>query len=227
MEFKKYKKIEYIESKPNNAQGKMPTLIYLHGAGTRQADLEALSKNQFYEDYSVFPTENSDFLCFTPLCYANSWFDIFEQLQDFVNMIAARDDVDSERLYLMGASMGGYGTWQLAMTMPDTFAAIVPICGGGMYWNVWELHKTYVWAFHGLEDDCVSCEESKKMVNAINSQENNLKAKLTLLENVKHDSWITALSSREVYDWLLSKKKIRGEAEASEKVSFADVKKYG
>ena len=36
--------------------------------------------------------------------------------------IVSRPDIDEKRVYLMGASMGGYGTWQLAMSMPDTFA---------------------------------------------------------------------------------------------------------
>lgn len=63
------------------------------------------------------------------------------------------------------------------------------------------------------------------MINAINSQENNLTAKLTLLDGVAHDSWITALSSKEVYDWLLSKKKIRDGAKTSD--AFADSEKFG
>lgn len=99
MEFKKFKNIEYIEKKPLCYNGKMPTLIYLHGAGTRLGTLELLSKNQFYEDYSLFSKNESDFLCFTPLCYANSWFDIFEQLQEFVKEIVKRDDVDKDRVY--------------------------------------------------------------------------------------------------------------------------------
>ena len=63
------------------------------------------------------------------------------------------------------------------------------------------------------------------MINAINSQENNLTAKFTLLDGVAHDSWIKALSSKEVYDWLLSKKKIRDGAKTSD--AFADSEKFG
>lgn len=225
MEFKRHNNIEYIEKKPAKCSEKMPALIYLHGAGTRQGTLKALSENPFYAESCLFSREDSDFVCFTPLCYANSWFDIFEQLQDFVNEIVSRPDIDKKRVYLMGASMGGYGTWQLAMSMPDTFAAIVPICGGGMYWNVWELHTTYVWAFHGKEDDCVFPEESVKMVNAINSQEGNLSPKLTLIDNVAHDAWNTALASKELYNWLLSKTKLNGDE--TENTAFADGKKFG
>ena len=69
----------------------------------------------------------------------------------------------------MGASMGGYGTWQLAMSMPKFFAAIVPICGGGMYWNAGRLINTPIWAFHGAKDPTVLCVESEKMVNHVNA----------------------------------------------------------
>ena len=64
--------------------------------------------------------------------------------------------------------MGGYGTWQLAISMPEAFAAIVPICGGGMYWDAGRLKKVPVWAFHGDSDPTVFPEESVKMVNAVN-----------------------------------------------------------
>src|SRR3989449_11710843 len=37
---------------------------------------------------------------------------------------------DSTRVYLTGLSMGGYGTWQLALEHPSRFAALVPVCGG-------------------------------------------------------------------------------------------------
>ena len=63
------------------------------------------------------------------------------------------------------------------------------------------------------------------MVNAINSQEGNLRPKLTLIDNVAHDAWNTALASKELYDWLLSKTKLNGDG--SENTAFADGKKFG
>jgi hypothetical protein len=74
--------------------------------------------------------------------------------------------------------MGGYGTWHIAMSLPNYFAAIVPICGGGMYWNAARLVNVPAWAFHGEADSAVYCEESKKMVDAVNAKGGN--AKLTI-----------------------------------------------
>ena len=53
-----------------------------------------------------------------PQCYADSWFDIFEQLQDFIQAMIDLPYVDKTRVYVMGGSMGGYTTWQIAMSHP-------------------------------------------------------------------------------------------------------------
>ena len=118
--------------------------------------------------------------------------------------MAAADYTDPERLYLMGASMGGYTTWELAMSMPELFAAIVPICGGGMYWNAGRLVNVPVWAFHGKLDPTVLVEESEKMVNAVNKRGGN--ARLTVYPENKHDAWTDTFSNPEVYRWLLDHK---------------------
>jgi predicted peptidase len=98
------------------------------------------------------------------------WYDLFEKLRAFVKMIISCGFVDPSRLYLTGNSMGGYGAWQLAMSLNDAFAAVIPVCGGGMYWNAGRLKNTPVWAFHGAKDRVVFCEESQKMVNAVNKR---------------------------------------------------------
>ena len=48
-------------------------------------------------------------MVFAPLCSRDSWFDVFEQLQEFVKMVANHPAVDANRLYLVGNSMGGKG----------------------------------------------------------------------------------------------------------------------
>ena len=101
--------------------------------------------------------------------------------------------------------MGGYATWQLAMSMPEHFAAILPICGGGMYWNAGRLAKLPVWAFHGAKDTVVFPEESQKMVNAVNKSGGN--ATLTIYPECDHDSWTNTYSNPKVFAWLLEHKK--------------------
>ena len=106
----------------------------------------------------------------------------------------------------MGASMGGYGTWQLAMSMPEIFAAIAPICGGGMSWNCERLKDVPVWAFHGGKDPVVDVEESRRLVDSVNKNGGN--AKLTIYPENGHDAWIDTYDSYEVFNWLLTYKNI-------------------
>ena len=146
---------------------------------------------------------NFPFLFVTPMCPVNqTWFDFMPDLKALVAQISSLPYADTSRFYGMGASMGGYGIWQLAMSIPEVFAAILPICGGGMYWNAKRLVNVPVWAFHGAKDKTVSCEESQKMVDAVNKHGGS--AKLTVYPDNFHNAWSDTYSNQEVFDWLLS-----------------------
>lgn len=200
-EVKKLGEMNYVLGLPDDfdKKGKYPALIMLHGAGSRGTDVTPLINNPYFLETEVHSLE---MVTFAPQCYTNTWFDIFEELQAFIEFAISEPYVDSDRIYLMGASMGGYATWQMAMSRPELFAAIVPICGGGMYWNAERLKNMGVWAFHGEVDDVVFPEESKKMVDYVNMKGGN--ARLTICEGVCHNSWLNAYRSREVFEWLLS-----------------------
>ena len=118
-------------------------------------------------------------------------------------MLKEEYKVDEDRVYLTGLSMGGFGTWYTAMARPDLFAAIAPICGGGMAWNAGVL-KMPVWAFHGVEDKTVSVTQSDEMVAGIKA--NGGDVIYTRMEGVGHNAWENAYNSR-LMEWLLSKKR--------------------
>ena len=217
-----FRKIKYVIRYPDGYTSgeKCPVLIYLHGAGGRGENIDVIRNHKVFlltEKHENFP-----FITVAPQCYANTWFDIFEQLQAFIKMIYASDFCDRERVYLMGASMGGYGTWQMAMSLPELFAAIVPICGGGMYWNTPRLKDVPVWAFHGDSDPVVLPRESERMVFRVKQCLGD--AKLTLYENTEHDAWTPTFNNPEVFEWLLSNKK---EATVEITDGYDDVEKFG
>ena len=151
MEVKQFQQIRYVEKYPEDfvEYEKYPLLIFLHGAGGRGDDITRIINNPFFTETEKF---NLQAVVFAPQCYADSWFDIFEQLGEFIDFAVGHPTIDQERVYLIGASMGGYAAWQMAMTKPETFAAVVPICGGGMYWNAKRLKNMGIWAFHGSAD---------------------------------------------------------------------------
>ena len=194
-------KLKYLIKYPDgfSKEQKYPIILFLHGAGSRGTDISNLTSNQFFkltQKYEKFP-----FACVAPLCSENTWFDLWEHLEKLVIEILQLPFTDKSRIYLMGNSMGGYATWQLAMSMPNCFAAIVPICGGGMYWNAERLVNVPTWAFHGAKDTTVLLEESVKMVEAVNRSGGN--AKLTVYPENDHDSWSDTYSNPAVFSWLL------------------------
>lgn len=182
---------------------KYPLLFLMCGAGTRGKDVNILKDNPFYE--SVEKIERFPFVVVAPLCEENTWFDMFERLKKFIERVIDLPFVMKNRVYVMGASMGGYCTWQLAMSMPEKFAAIVPICGGGMYWNIARMVNVPAWAFHGEDDACVLVEESKKMIKWLEGCGGE--AKLTVYPKTGHNAWTPTYENQEVYDWLLSHEK--------------------
>lgn len=204
-EVKTYQKLSYVLRFPDGyEEGKRyPVFLYIHGAGGRGSDIAKIS------DHVVFrlteERKETRFIVAAPQCYADTWFEIFEQLLAFVDFLKNESFTDPARLYLAGASMGGYTAWQLAMTRPEDFAALIPICGGGMYWNAARLKNVPIWAHHGLLDTTVRPEESIRMVNAVNAHGGH--ARLSIYETVAHDSWNNAFSNPDVYTWMLSQHK--------------------
>ena len=204
VEFFEIDGLEYLIRYPEGfcTSERYPAVMYLHGAGNRGSKIESLAQDLFFLE---FEKHDLPMLVVAPVCSENTWFDMWERLEKLTEHISALDFVDSDRLYLIGVSMGGYATWQLSMSLPQLFAAAVPICGGGMYWNAERLKNVPVWAFHGGLDIYVFPEESRKMVDAVNAYGGE--AKLTVYPDNGHDAWTDTFRNRQVFEWLLSQRR--------------------
>ena len=176
-----------------------PAILFLHGVGAVKHDISFLQENAIT---TYFREVDMPFVLFEPHCEENTWFHDMEQLIFFVRQLQSIPYVDNDRLYLTGNSMGAYAAWMLAMIMRNTFAALVPVCGGGMPWCADYYIDLPIWAFHGVLDETVPVEESIKMISAVNSAGGS--CKLTLYEKVAHNCWDYAYKEPSLYEWLLS-----------------------
>ena len=184
---------------------KYPLVIFLHGAGERGDDLDLASKHG-YMRYVKESGREYPFIFVAPQCPCNKYWGCFtESLIAFMDYICETLPVDKDRVYLTGLSMGGTGTFMLAMADPDRFAAIAPICGSGIYWNAYMLTKIPVMMYHGDCDETVPITESISMLKKINSLGGN--AQLKICYGVGHNSWDAAYGGDELMDWLLSQKR--------------------
>ncbi|MHC4543477.1 MAG: carboxylesterase family protein [Planctomycetota bacterium] len=191
------------EGYSKNKQG-WPLMLFLHGAGERGSDLKKVKKHgppKIVDKQKDFP-----FIVVSPQCPKDDWWtDKIEVLIHLLDDIVARYNVDTERIYLTGLSMGGYGTWALASEYPERFAAVAPICGGGNRIMAFRLKDVPVWAFHGAKDNVVPLELSEEMVNAIKARGGD--ATLTVYPNAGHDSWTETYKNKELYDWFFKHSK--------------------
>lgn len=178
---------------------KWPLLVFLHGAGERGDDLEKVKIHG--PPKMVEGGEELPFLIASPQCPEGSWWtdqpvlELIDELEDTLR-------VDPDRIYLTGLSMGGYGTWHFAAEAPHRFAAIVPICGGGVPYKMRRIPHLPVWAFHGAQDRAVPLEESQRLVEVL-KKVGNQQARLTVYPEAGHDSWTESYENLELYEWLL------------------------
>lgn len=179
---------------------KWPLVLFLHGAGERGDDIQKVKAHGIPKIADLNPS--LPFIAVSPQCSEDSYWNAEKDaLMALLDEIMTSFNVDEKRVYLTGLSMGGYGTWELASSHPEKFAAVVPICGGGNPSRVQSLVNTPVWAFHGAKDDVVKLEESEKMVHALQACGGNVK--LTVYPEADHDSWTKTYANPELYSWLL------------------------
>jgi len=202
---------------------KYPLVLFLHGAGERGGDNQ--SQLKYLPAWLAGAEYREKYPCFVlaPQCRADKkWTnvdwgakdptypkDMSDEMQTVVEMLKQTREacpVDPDRIYLTGLSMGGYGSWDLAARMPETFAAAAPICGGGEVGVAEKLVKVPLWAWHGDADNAVPVERSRKMIEAIKKAGGD--PKYTELKGVGHDSWTRAYTDPEgVVPWMFQQKK--------------------
>src|SRR6266542_98610 len=157
----------------------------------------------------VKSTPDFPFIVVSPQCPSGErWHD--DVLLALLDDVIAKLKVDTNRIYLTGLSMGGYGSWSLGIKYPERFAAIAPICGGGETIDVLltsrqksaALKSLGVWAFHGAKDPVVKLEESERMIAAL-KKAGVKEAELTVYPEAQHDSWTETYSNEKLYEWFL------------------------
>ncbi|WP_431216104.1 alpha/beta hydrolase-fold protein [Puia sp. P3] len=183
---------------------KWPLLLFLHGSGERGDDLEKLKTHG--PPKLIAQGRQYPFIVVSPQAREGGGWDA-QQLYELLQDCKHRFRVDPDRVYLTGLSMGGFGTWDLALKHPEEFAAIIPICGGGDTTDAWRLRNMPVWCFHGAKDNTVPIIRDQQMVGAVGRY--NPSVKFTVYPEAGHDSWTVTYNNDSVYTWLLSKKRFQ------------------
>jgi len=205
------------------SSGSFPLLLFFHGAGERGDD--NVSQMNLISDFiesDLFQKQSS--FVILPQCPAGEkWVDadwtqltsIFKDVPEksmsltikLLNRVLDAYKVDTNRLYVMGLSMGGFGTWDIITRIPDKFAAAVPICGGGDEEQAYKLNNIPIWAFHGSKDKLVNVSRSRNIASRVKSFNGNII--YTEYKNVGHNAWSYAFKDSKLISWIYSKSKFR------------------
>lgn len=207
---------------------KYPLLVFLHGAGERGSDNE----KQLFWGASLFLDSLNRVkypaIVVFPQCPANTaWVQVQRQVKDsltfavnsdtipttpmrlvlkFIDELAKSGNVDKNRIYIGGLSMGGMGTFDALARRPDLFAAAFPICGAGDSKAVARYRKKLpIWVFHGGADMVVPVSNSRLMVGEL--QKVKARVKYTEYPGVGHDSWKNAFQEPELLKFIFAQKK--------------------
>lgn len=210
---------------PRHAPGaSLPVVLFLHGSGERGTDGEAQlrvglapvvrAQMESFPAIVVFPQAPRDAV----------WAGLpARAAMAALDTVAGEWGADPRRVYLTGLSMGGFGTWQLALEHPDRFAALIPVCGGveplaqlpairvdGIPHDAAGPHDyvaartaaTPTWIFHGSADTAVPVAESRAMARALRAL--GAPVRYTEYAGVGHNSWDAAYGTPELWEWLFA-----------------------
>jgi len=195
--------LDYLVAVPEryDAEGDaVPLILFLHGAGERGDDLDKVKA--WGPPRMIEAGEELPAIVISPQCPGGSWWsNELDALVALLDKIEEEYNIDPDRIYVTGLSMGGYGSFALAAKQPERFAAIVPICGGGLYFDALGLSRMPMWVFHGDADRIVPVDESRRMVETAN-RINGENARLTEYEGVGHNSWSRAYGDDAMWEWL-------------------------
>ena len=200
-----------------------PLLVFLHGAGERGNDnIKQLvhGSNLFLDSIEQYPA-----IVIFPQCPESDFWAKIERggnrqfefiiegppnpsLAALINLIDSQLEhlyVDNKKLYVLGLSMGGMGTLELAWRINNKIAAAISICGAGPVQKADQMMDFPFWFFHGVDDKTVPARYSRMMLESI--QKVGGKAKITLYPGISHNSWDPAFAEPDFLSWLFSQKR--------------------
>jgi len=208
---------------PAPEEGKTyPLVIFLHGSGERGSDNERQLSNGIFHFTDPANQEKHPRFVLAPQCPDGiRWVDVnwsvkvvtqprsisapLQNVMDLLQVLISEYQIDTTRIYIVGLSMGGFGTWDLITRFPSLFAAAVPVCGGGDCEKAALIKDIPVWAFHGAKDDVVDPVLSRDMVAAIRKA-GGLPG-YTEYPHLNHGCWEAAFSDKLMMQWLFEQHK--------------------
>lgn len=176
-----------------------PIIIFLHGRSLSGKNLDLVRKYGVID--AVERGRKVSAIVIAPQVNSGSSWEPSKILST-LEYVQENYKTDTNRVYVTGMSLGGYGTTYFAGAYPEKIAAAVALCGGGKLSDACNLAKTNVWIQHGKLDEAVAYSESVKMYEAIKACDRNAICYFTTYPNADHGDLASEFYRDEIYDWM-------------------------
>ena len=205
---------------------KYPLILFLHGAGERGNDNEKQLTHGAQMFLNPVNREKYPAYILMPQCPLTGYWayserpssfvpmemplnsaitPLFQTVKELLDQYIDSPQVDRKRVYIVGLSMGGMGTYDLVVRFPEIFAAAIPICGTVNPNRLQAAKKVPFRIFHGDADNVVPVEGSREAYKALKAA--GAKVEYIEFPGCNHGSWGPAFNSPDFLEWLFKQKK--------------------
>jgi len=187
-----------------------PLILFLHGAGERGNDNEAQLNNNANGAMRLLDDDNlalQPVFMIAPQCPTDGWWSggTLTSAIHLVDQLATTYNIDPDRVYVTGLSMGGMGTWSAVTAEPDRFAAAVPMSGNGDTNPAGNVADIPMWFFHAANDGTVGVEGSDNLVAALRNA--GASTIYTRYDTGGHGIWPVAYTHPLLFQWIVSQQR--------------------
>ncbi len=203
--------------------------MHFHGVGECGSDNVAQTSTGMELVRKIISQKGTDAIVLVPQCEVGyQWVNVpFAQgtynadevalstylaaAMELLESVKSQYKVDENRLYLGGLSMGGYAVWDLLARYPDTFAAAIPVCGGGDPTKAANMADVAIRTYHSADDPIVPVSGTRAMVEALEKVGGNITYRE--FTNLSHSCWSRAFNMPDQVTWLFSQSRKAEEQE--------------
>jgi predicted esterase len=181
---------------PTSAGGSsaLPLAIVLHGYG--------VDHNAWFDLTTVKQhAESRGYILAAPFARGNWWYrgPAEQDVLDIISDAKSRCEIDPERIYLMGHSMGGWGTWRIAARHPHLFATICPMAAPAPTLLIENCGPLNPMILHDSEDEIVPVACSRGAAAQLGAA--GFKHRYIETSGYGHSSSLISDSMSRVFDW--------------------------
>lgn len=177
-----------------------PVIIFLHGSSLCGRDLSKVRRYGTID--AIDKGYKPDAYVIAPQNPGGSW--VPQKIMNVLDYVADNHNIDYDRIYVLGMSLGGYGTIDMCATYPDQIAAAMAFCGGGTAKDLSGLNELPLWIVHGTADRAVNVSQSDKVVAKMKESAGGKAPRLIYdrIPGMNHSEPARLFYRPECYEWL-------------------------